>query len=399
MKTITRPEKEQELPPSPIELSRRPLSPRKPRYLSEKIFYQSTKKMKKGLLRLVFSQANEYRDLGEGIYDENTPTIVIHNSEAFFKKILRYGELGFGESYVQKIWSSQNLRGVLDWFCQNIKHSPGFSSQKRRGLINFLNILNMLRHRLRRNWVSMSRKNIAEHYDLSNDFFKKMLDPTMAYSSAIFLSKDDSLQEAQENKFRIACEKLNLGPKDHLLEIGTGWGGLAVYAAKNYGCRVTSITISQEQYQYSRELIQNEGLDEKVTIRLKDYRSLEGTYDKIISIEMVEALGYQYFDAFFKKCADVLKEDGLMLIQCITFPEPYYQNYLKNTDFIQKHIFPGSLLLSIHEILNSLQRTSDLMIWDIESIGLHYAQTLARWKKNFWKIWTMWFRWVLMLPL
>ena len=209
-----------------------------------------------------------------------------------------------------------------------------------------------------------------------------MLDDTMAYSSALFKGPEDTLKAAQLNKFKRLAEKLQLSERDHLLEIGSGWGGFAIFAAENYGCKITTVTISKNQYDYCLELTRAKGLENQVTVLLQDYRDIEGSYDKIVSIEMVEALGYKYFDTFFKKCASLLKSTGIMAIQAITFPEPYYSDYLKSTDWTQKYIFPGSLLLSVREIMQSLDRTSDLMIWDIESMGTHYAKTLEAWRLN-----------------
>jgi cyclopropane-fatty-acyl-phospholipid synthase len=212
-----------------------------------------------------------------------------------------------------------------------------------------------------------------------------MLDKTMTYSSGIFLKKTDSLYQAQVNKYESMCRKLDLQPTDHLLEIGTGWGGFAVHAAKKYKCKVTTVTISKQQFEYARALIKKEKLENKIDLQFKDYRDIKGKFDKIASIEMVEALGYKYFDQYFKKCASLIKPDGLIAIQSINFPDPYYQKYLRKKDFIQKYIFPGSVLLSLKEIFKSLDRTSHLMVWDVESMGLHYSRTLTEWETNYWK--------------
>ncbi|MCR9144827.1 MAG: cyclopropane-fatty-acyl-phospholipid synthase family protein [bacterium] len=302
----------------------------------------------------------------------------------FFRRAVLYGDIGFGESYMADEWDSPDIRAVLQWFMQNARSTPTFSgAAAKRLLFAPLEILDRVGYLLRPNTKKMSRKNISEHYDLSNDFFRLWLDETMAYSSGIFARPDSTLHEAQLEKFERMADKLQLGPEDRVLEIGCGWGGFAVFAAKTYGCRVTGITISQEQFDVAVARAKEAGVDHLVEIVFRDYRDVEGSFDKIVSIEMVEALGYKYFDTFFTRCNELLKPDGIMVIQCITFPDPYYGTYLKTTDFTKKHIFPGSLLLSLREILQSLHRTGNLVIYQSESIGQHYALTLREWRLNF----------------
>ena len=353
---------------------------KKPGSLFEALFVYAFKRTIIGNLTLIYEKEGQYHYFGRGNSIMATIRVL---DKRFFKKVILYGDIGFGEAFVLGYWTTPNLQNVLSWAIANKNYLPTFSNGKLKGaFINSLGLINRIHHLFKPNTLRVSRKNISEHYDLSNNFFKLMLDKSMTYSCALFKRDNESLYKAQINKFERLCELLKLKSTDHLLEIGSGWGGFAVYAAQKYKCRVDTITISTEQSNYVKKLVKNKGLSQYVDVQLKDYRSIEKKYDKIISIEMVEALGFHYFDAFFAKCAEVLKKDGLMAIQCITFPDPYYKTYLKSTDFIQKHIFPGSELLSVKEIMNSLNRTSDLMIWDIKSLGLDYAKTLTKWKEN-----------------
>ena len=346
----------------------------------ESIFVYVFKRAKTGRLLLLYEKDAQYRFFGEGA---STTAVIKVLDEKFFKKIILFGDVGFGEAFFLKYWDTPDLHNVLSWAMDNKDHLPTFTEHKLSGvLINLFGFINRIRHLQRPNSLTISKKNISEHYDLSNQFFKFMLDKNMVYSCAIFKNDKEDLYDAQINKFERLCRLLRLKDTDHLLEIGSGWGGFAIYVAEKYRCKIDTITISQEQFDYVTDLVKARHLDRYINVELKDYRNIDKKYDKIVSIEMVEALGFKYFDTFFRKCAKALKENGLMAIQCITFPDPYYKNYLKNTDFIQKHIFPGSELLSIREILNSLNRTSDLIVWDVKSLGPNYAKTLTKWKEN-----------------
>ena len=348
----------------------------------ERLFLFAFQKTKVGRLKLFYQYEKKNRDLDLGEAGPTKAVIKVLDQQ-FFRQVVLYGDIGLGESYFLKYWTTPNLKNVLSWAIDNKDYLPTFANGKLRGIfINCLGLVNRIRHLFKPNNLKVSKKNIADHYDLSNEFFKLMLDKTMTYSCAWFKNGNESLYQAQINKFERLCQILKLKSTDHLLEIGSGWGGFAVYAAEKYKCRVDTITISPKQFSYVQDLVKKKGIDKSVHVFLKDYRLIEHQYDKIVSIEMVEALGFKYFDTFFAKCASALKRDGLMAIQCITFPDPHYKTYLKNTDFIQKHIFPGSELLSIREIMNSLERTSNLMIWDIKSLGLNYAETLTKWKEN-----------------
>ncbi len=238
-------------------------------------------------------------------------------------------------------------------------------------------------HLFRRNTRVGSRKNIAEHYDLGNDLFRLFLDQNLMYSSAIFVDPHESLEVAATRKLDRICQKLDLQPNDHVVEIGTGWGGFALHAAKNYGCRITTTTISREQYALASQRIADAGLSDRVTVLLSDYRDLDGHYDKLVSIEMIEAIGHQYLDTYFAKCASLLKADGLALIQAITIEDHRYQQALKSVDFIKRYIFPGSFIPSVSAMLGAAGRVSDLKLTQLEDIGPSYAVTLHVWHERF----------------
>ncbi len=251
-------------------------------------------------------------------------------SEAMFRKVVLSGDIGFGESYMDGDWSSEDVDRVISWFIMNKEHWPAISGTLRRfSPVNGLSFANRLLHKLRPNNLAGSRKNIRAHYDLSNDFFQTFLDRSMTYSCAYFERADQDLEAAQAAKYDRLCRKLRLAPADRVLEIGSGWGGFAVHAAKKYGCSVTTLTISEEQYRFARDRIRAEGLDDKVQILLRDYRKAEGRFDKIVSIEMLEAVGDRYLETYFSKCGELLKSDGLMAIQVITSPDSRYRSFKK----------------------------------------------------------------------
>lgn len=337
--------------------------------------------MDKGKMRLTLPDGEQIV-LGNG--EGNISANVTINSTEFYRQVILYGDIGFGEAYVDGLWDTDNITNVIKWFLLNIENNPVVSGGKSQILaLNLLKWFNKISHFKRANSIDGSRKNIAQHYDLNNDFFASFLDPTMTYSSAYFYQDGLSLQEAQLAKYERLCRQLHLKKTDHVLEIGSGWGGNAIYMAKNYGCRVTSLTISAEQHKLASERVTAEGLNDKVKIVLQDYRLLEGQYDKIVSIEMLEAVGHKYLDVYFKKCHDLLKKNGILAIQVITSPDPRYDSLRKGVDWIQKHIFPGSLLPSVGAINGAINRTGDLTMIDLKDIGLHYAQTLKLWFEQF----------------
>ncbi|QHF52719.1 MULTISPECIES: cyclopropane-fatty-acyl-phospholipid synthase family protein [Pseudomonas] len=289
------------------------------------------------------------------------------------------GSIGAGEAFIHGYWSSPDLTAVVRVFVSNLDvldAMEGGLARLGRPLVQGL-------HWLNRNTRKGSQKNIAAHYDLGNDLFEQFLDPTMMYSAAQFLTPEDSLEQAQLNKLERICQKLALKPDDHLLEIGTGWGSMALYAAQNYGCRVTTTTLSKEQYAFTAQRIEQLGLQDRVTLLLKDYRDLTGEYDKLVSIEMIEAVGHRFLPTYFKQCAHLLKSNGLMLIQAITIREQRYEQAKRGVDFIQRYIFPGGALPCVQKMLEVVSRDTDMNLLHMEDFGLHYARTLRLWHENF----------------
>ncbi len=313
-----------------------------------------------------------------------TARVFLRNESDFFKRCAYYGNIGMGEAYTDGLWDTDDIAAVISWFIANVNalQGPSTSSAELAG-VNLLKLVNWFRHLRRENTVETSRRNIAEHYDLGNDFYRLWLDSSMTYSSARFESAGQSLKDAQHGKYEALCQKLKLKHGDHVLEIGCGWGGFAVHAARYFGCKITAVTISEAQAAYARQRIADEGLADQIEIRIQDYRHITGKFDKIASIEMLEAVGDKYHHSFFAKCAEVLAPDGLLAVQMITVPDCSYRSLKKNVDWIQKHIFPGSLLLSVGRINEVLSETGDLFIHDLEDLGADYARTLSTWQVNF----------------
>lgn len=305
--------------------------------------------------------------------------VAVHDSR-FFSRLLVGGDDAAGDAYVDGDWSSPDLVAVVRLAARNLTALEGSHPWLTMGS----RVYHRWRHRARRNTVAGSRRNISEHYDLSNDFFRLFLDDRMVYSSAIYRHAGDSLEDAQVEKLDRVCRKLRLGPSDHVLEIGTGWGAFALHASRRYGCRVTTTTISREQHDRARDLFAAAGdAGARITLLLEDYRHLRGSFTKIASIEMFEAVGLENYDAFFGACDRMLAPDGAMLLQAITMNEHRFDAYRRSSDWIQRRIFPGSQLASIREILTSLVRATRLSAFHMEDIGLHYAETLAEWRRRF----------------
>ncbi|MDX9670984.1 MULTISPECIES: cyclopropane-fatty-acyl-phospholipid synthase family protein [unclassified Pseudomonas] len=289
------------------------------------------------------------------------------------------GSIGAGEAFIHGYWSSPDLTAVVRVFVSNLEVLDAMEGGLARLGRPFVQGL----HWLNRNTRKGSQKNIAAHYDLGNDLFEQFLDPTMMYSAAQFLTAEDSLEQAQLNKLERICQKLALKPTDHLLEIGTGWGSMALYAAQHYGCHVTTTTLSKEQYAFTAQRIEALGLQDRVTLLLKDYRDLTGEYDKLVSIEMIEAVGHRFLPTYFKQCAHLLKSNGLMLLQAITIREQRYEQARRGVDFIQRYIFPGGALPCVQKMLEIVSRDTDMNLLHMEDFGLHYARTLRLWHENF----------------
>lgn len=305
-------------------------------------------------------------------------TIQVHDAR-FYGEIAFGGSIGAGEAYMLGYWSTDNLTDVILLMCINQSVMDNLEGGYQWVTKPIMRVL----HWLNSNTTEGSRKNIAAHYDLGNNLFELFLDPTMMYSSAIFNASTPTLQSASELKLKTICDKLDLQPTDHVLEIGTGWGGFAIYAATHYGCKVTTTTISQQQYQLAKHRVETAGLNDKITLLLDDYRHLQGQYDKLVSIEMIEAVGYQFYDTYFAKVSALLKPTGLALIQAITIADQRYESAKKSVDFIQRYIFPGSCIPSNTAMLNSVTNKTDLRLYDLEDIGPHYATTLRMWRENF----------------
>jgi cyclopropane-fatty-acyl-phospholipid synthase len=309
--------------------------------------------------------------------------IVIHDSSAY-RDIAFGGSIGAAEAYMLGKWSSPNLVDLIRLMSININFLNGMDDSK--PLTHRL--FDKAYHWLNRNTSNKARQNISAHYDLSNDFFALFLDPEMMYSSAMFSSTthdqvEMGLDEAAVHKLDVICQKLVLQPSDHLLEIGTGWGGMALHAAKHYGCRVTTTTISKEQYETAKKRVSDAGLEDQINVIFEDYRDLKGSFDKLVSIEMIEAVGHEFYQQYFNCCATLLKPDGLMLIQAITIPDQRYQYARSSVDFIQRYIFPGGSLPGHEVMMSSVRQHTDLQMVGMEEIGLDYAKTLAVWRQRF----------------
>nr|XP_061812160.1 tuberculostearic acid methyltransferase UfaA1-like [Nerophis lumbriciformis] len=297
----------------------------------------------------------------------------------FYAKVAFGGRIGAAEAYMAGYWRAEDLTAVIRLVVRNqatIARLDGGLNWLRRPLQRAW-------HRLRRNTQTGSRRNIGAHYDLSNEFFELFLDRELMYSCAIFEPPDASLEEASQAKLDRLCDKLDLSSTDHLLEIGTGWGGLALHAARRHGCRVTTTTISAEQFAYASRRVREAGLEDRITVLDHDYRNLEGQYDKLVSVEMIEAVGLDHLEVFFGKCAELLLPDGRMVLQAITIADRFYDEARDSVDFIQQYIFPGSGIPSINAMSSAVARRTDLTVVHLEDIGLHYATTLRRWRERF----------------
>jgi len=316
-------------------------------------------------------------------YGRATPRCDLHaaihvNHRRFYAEAAFGGSVGAGESFMAGDWTTEDLAPLMQILLVNREVLDGLDGGWSRLAQPVLRLL----HAAARNTREGSRRNIAAHYDIGNDFFELFLDSTMTYSCAVFERPGMSLEQAQVAKLERLCHKLDLKPGDHLLEIGTGWGALAIHAARNYGCRVTTTTISREQHALARERIAAAGLDKRITLRLDDYRDLDGRYDKLVSVEMIEAVGHQYYDTFFRRCGELLAPGGTMVLQSITIDDRRYAAARDSVDFIKRHIFPGCCIPSVTTLIESATRVSRLRLVDLEDLGPHYATTLAAWRRN-----------------
>lgn len=317
-----------------------------------------------------------------GEYGDKTSSlharVDVHHPRTY-RRFLFDGDIGAGESYTDGDWTSPDLVAVIRLFAANLEAMDKISN--RFGWVTWP--FQKLSFLARRNSKRQAKQNIVSHYDLGNDLYTRFLDQRMQYSSAIYPSAESSLEEAQAHKLQRLCELLDLQTTDHLIEIGTGWGGLAIYAAQTYGCKVTTTTISDAQYEYARERVQALGLEDQITLLKNDYRDLEGRFDKLVSVEMIEAVGKSYLPGFFAKCSSLLKDGGRLVIQAITIADQRSASYNRNVDFIQRHIFPGGYLPSMEQMSRLLSRKTDLVLRQVDDIGLDYARTLHDWRLRF----------------
>ena len=324
---------------------------------------------------------------GEVVYfgtEAATTAEMIINDERCFADWMLKSDIGLGETYVEGLWSSQEPEKVIAFFLRNyatIEESryPILTSMVRTSL----KLKEWMTHYFKRNTTHQSRKNISRHYDLGNEFYAYFLDPSMTYSSGWFASPEQTLEDAQNEKHDRLCRKLGLKASHHVLEIGCGWGGFAIHAAVYYQCKVTALTLSQAQYDYVYARILSLGLEGQVQVLLKDYRELEGSFDRIVSIEMLEAVGHGFLKPYFRKCACLLKEAGILGLQVILCADHRYATYRREIDWIRKHVFPGGHLPSFNAIQSSISKRSKMCLQHFESFGLHYARTLKEWRKRF----------------
>jgi cyclopropane-fatty-acyl-phospholipid synthase len=328
--------------------------------------------------RIILEDGKDTMSFGEDRDDALTARITVLHSD-FYLDLVKGGSIGCGESYMRHHWTTNDLLVLVRVMVLNLHVLNGVNQERSW----FSRLATQFLHRRNANNKDGSRRNISAHYDLSNEFFQTFLDPSMMYSAAIFPEDNTPLATASVNKLAHICERLQLKSADHLLEIGTGWGSLAIHAATEYGCRVTTTTLSQEQFELTARRVKESGLEDQITILLEDYRDLEGRYDKLVSVEMIEAVGHEYYANYFSKCSSLLKENGLMLIQSITISDQRYQQAKSSVDFIQRYIFPGGCLPSNSIIAAHVSSDTDMQIIGLEDITRDYALTLGHWRKTF----------------
>jgi len=345
--------------------------------LGRKLLLTQLAKLQHGSIRLIEPE-------GEHRFGKRSPecdlSVTVHITSAqFFADVAFGGTVGAGESYIRGLWRCDDLTALIRIFVRNRDLMNGMDSRWALLTKPFLKLF----HAMNRNSKEGSSRNISAHYDLGNSLYELMLDETMMYSCAIFPRADSTLHEAQLTKLDVICKKLALSPNDHLVEIGTGWGGLAIHAATNYGCRVTTTTISKEQHDYAKAKIARLGLENRITLLFQDYRDLTGQFDKLVSVEMIEAVGADFLETYLAKCSSLLKPEGSMLLQAITIQDQNYEQALKSVDYIQRFIFPGSFIPSVSAITSALCKATDMKLTHLEDIGPHYATTLRVWRERF----------------
>ena len=347
--------------------------------LARKAVHKQLQKIQKG--EIVLREGNLEYYFGKRTPDCNLCVTIDVLDTRFYSDIAFAGSVGAGEAYMYGHWRSSDLTTLVRLLLINRHVLDNMDTS----LSRLKSPLNKVFHWFNRNTRRGSRRNIEAHYDLGNDLFENFLDPTMMYSSAYYPNPTTTLEQAAIAKLDRICLKLELTPDDHVLEIGTGWGGFAIHAAQHYGCHITTTTISQQQYELACNRVRKAGLEDRITVLLKDYRDIQGQYDKLVSIEMVEAIGHQYLKTYFAQCSQLLKPNGMMLIQAITIADQQYKTALRDVDFIKRYIFPGGFLPSIHAMTHSIAKVTDMKMFHLEDIGPHYANTLRDWRQRFFR--------------
>ena len=337
---------------------------------------QRLRRLERGTLRLTDGGTDEL--FGRSSNAAESANLIVRDPR-FYTSLAFQGTLGAAEAYLEDWWATDDLVALFRLLAKN----ENVLSDVDSGVARLFRSVNAWAHRLRRNTIAGSRRHVGAHYDLGNEFYALFLDDTMTYSSGIFQHPEATMRDASLAKYDRICRKLELSPHDHLLEIGTGWGGFAMHAARNFGCRVTTTTVSRQQFDYASRKVVEAGLAGKVTVLCQDYRKLSGEFAKLASIEMIEAVGHEFLDSYFRKCSALLKPNGLMVLQSITIPDHRHESYRRSVDFIQKYVFPGGCLPSFCSMANSLRRVTDFRVLHAEDFGCHYAETLLRWRAQF----------------
>jgi cyclopropane-fatty-acyl-phospholipid synthase len=345
--------------------------------LSRKLFFALMKDFKIG--KLILIEKNQQYPFGQSSKGVSLEATIHVHHPRFYTSTVFGGSLGSAEAYIAGLWSTSHLTHVIRLVILNRQ----LMEKMDKGWSWICNPVHKCYHYFRRNTLTGSKENIVAHYDLGNDFYRLFLDETLTYSCGIFEHENSTLEDASTSKYDRICRKLQLHPGDHVMEIGGGWGGFSIYAAKNYGCHVTTTTISDEQYALAEKRIAASGLSHRIQLLRRDYRRLVGKFDKLVSIEMVEAVGHQYLDTFFHICSRLLKANGMMLLQAITIIDQVFDAHKRSVDFIKRYIFPGSCIPSIHAMMRSIAHKTDLKLFHLEDITPHYVRTLVEWRKRF----------------
>lgn len=345
--------------------------------VSELLVRRYLRRLKEGEIELRHQDGRRY-SLGSPAEDGLRARLTVRDSK-FYRDLVRGGELGLAESRIAGHWSSHDMTSLLRIFCRNLPAAGRMETTISR----MKRLAASCRHWLSGNTRRGSRRNIAAHYDLGNDFFSLFLDSSLMYSSALFDRDHTTLEEASRNRLDRICQRLDLQPGDHIVEVGTGWGGFALHAAQHYGCRVTTTTISRRQYELVGSRVGEAGLEDRITLLQQDYRNLRGTYDKLVSIEMIEAVGHGFLPQYFATCRNLLRPGGRMLIQAITMPDQRYDRYRRSIDFIRRYIFPGGHLPSVTAMQQAVARRTDLFLTSVDQFPESYARTLREWRRRF----------------